>query len=120
LVRLASAGLASYLGGFRGRDIVNLAITSNARGGPGIVLASVVFDAGIINAPFFTSLVVTAVLTSQFAGWWLGYTLRRGLPLLSDSDLRRRGKTVEGILSEDSNPVHAGSVVAAAGSDHRA
>jgi Kef-type K+ transport system membrane component KefB len=120
LVRLASAGLASYLGGFRGRDIVNLAITSNARGGPGIVLASVAFDAGIINAPFFTSLVVTAVLTSQFAGWWLGYTLRRGWPLLGDSDLRRRGITVEGIPSEDANPVHAGSVVLAAGSDHRA
>ena len=77
-------------------------------------------DAGIINAPFFTSLVVTAVLTSQLAGWWLGYTLRRGLPLLSDSDLRRRGTTLEGILSEDANPVHAGSVVVAARSDHRA
>ena len=101
-------------------DIVNLAITSNARGGPGIVLASVALDAGIINAPFFTSLVVTAVLTSQLAGWWLGYTLRRGLPLLSDSDLRRRGTTLEGILSEDANPVHAGSVVVAARSDHRA
>ena len=120
LVRLASAGLASHLAGFRGRDIVNLAITSNARGGPGIVLASVALDAGIINAPFFTSLVVTAVLTSQLAGWWLGYTLRRGLPLLSDSDLRRRGTTLEGILSEDANPVHAGSVVVAARSDHRA
>ncbi len=118
LIQLAAVGLASYLGGFRGRDILNLAITSNARGGPGIVLASVAFDAGIINAPFFTSLVVTAVLTSQFAGWWLGYTLRQGWPLLSDSDLRRQGKTLEGNIYEDEDPVHVGAVVVAAGS-HR-
>jgi len=116
LLRLAAVGVASYLGGFRGRDILNLAITSNARGGPGIVLASVAFDAGIINAPFFTSLVVTAILTSQFAGWWLGHTLRMGWPLLSDSDLRRRGMTLEGNIDEDEDPVHAGAVVVAAGS----
>ena len=35
--------------GFRGLDLINLAITTNARGGPGIVLASVAFDAGIIS-----------------------------------------------------------------------
>jgi Kef-type K+ transport system membrane component KefB len=119
LIQLAAVGLASYLGGFRGRDILNLAITSNARGGPGIILASVAFDAGIINAPFFTSLVVTAILTSQFAGWWLADTLRRGLPLLSNSDLRLRGKTLDGTHYENPNPVHAGAVVAAAGSHHR-
>jgi Kef-type K+ transport system membrane component KefB len=119
LVRLGALGLASYVGGFRGRDILNLAITANARGGPGIVLASVAFDAGIINAPFFTSLVVTAILTSQLAGWWLAYTLRRGWPLLGDSDLRSRGKTTIGSLYEDPDPVHAGAVVVAAGSHHR-
>lgn len=120
LIRLAGFGLASYLGGFRGRDILNLVITSNARGGPGIVLASVAFDAGFINAPFFTTLVVTAILTSQFAGWWLGHTLRQGWPLLSNSDLRRQGKTMEGITHEDENPVHVGPVVVAAGSHHGA
>jgi Kef-type K+ transport system membrane component KefB len=95
LIQLAAVGLASRLAGFRGRDIINLAVTSNARGGPGIVLASVAFDAGIINAPFFTSLVVTAILTSQFAGWWLGWTIRKGYPLLSGADLRRKGHTVD-------------------------
>ncbi len=48
------------------------------------MLASVAFEAGIINGAFFTTLVLTAVLTSQFAGWWLGYVLRRGWPLLRD------------------------------------
>ena len=118
VIRLLSVGLAARCGGFRGRDVFNLAFTSNARGGPGIVLASVAFDAGIINAAFFTSLVVTAIVTSQFAGWWLGHTLRKGWPLLSDSDLRRRGMTPEGNIDENEDSVHAGAVVVAAGS-HR-
>jgi Kef-type K+ transport system membrane component KefB len=49
IVCLLSVGLAARLAGFRGLAIVNLAVTSNARGGPGIVLASVAFDAGIIS-----------------------------------------------------------------------
>jgi Kef-type K+ transport system membrane component KefB len=81
---LASISLATRLAGFRGLEIVNLAVASNARGGPGIVLASVAFEAGIINGAFFTTLVLTAVLTSQFAGWWLGFVLRKGWPLLRD------------------------------------
>jgi Kef-type K+ transport system membrane component KefB len=83
VVVLLSIGLAARLAGFRGLDIVNLAMTCNARGGPGIVLASVAFDAGIISAPFFTTLVVTAVLTSQACGVWLDFVLRKGWPLLA-------------------------------------
>jgi Kef-type K+ transport system membrane component KefB len=83
LARFASVWLAARFAGFRGLDVLNLAVTANARGGPGIVLASVAFDAGIINAAFFTTLVVTAVLTSQVCGVWLDAVLRRGRPLLS-------------------------------------
>ena len=83
LVKIVSVSLAGRLAGFRGLDLTNLAITTNARGGPGIVLASVAFDAGIISPTFYTTLVVAAVLTSQIAGAWLDYVLRRGLPLLS-------------------------------------
>jgi Kef-type K+ transport system membrane component KefB len=49
-VKLASAGLGARLAGFGIRNSVNLATALNARGGPGIVIASVAFDAGIINA----------------------------------------------------------------------
>ena len=49
----------------------------------GIVLASVAFDAGIINAKFYTAGVLVAVITSRFAGAWLEYVLHRGRPLLS-------------------------------------
>jgi len=83
IVKILSVSLAGRFAGFRGLDLVNLAITTNARGGPGIVLASVAFDAGLISATFYTTLVVAAVVTSQFAGAWLDYVLRRGWPLLS-------------------------------------
>ena len=85
LLALLSVGLAAKLAGFRGLDIVNIAITTNARGGPGIVLASVAYDAGIINAAFYTTLVLAAVLTSQAAGVWLRFVLSRGWPLLSSN-----------------------------------
>lgn len=82
-VKIASVSLAGRCAGFRGLDLVNLAITTNARGGPGIVLASVAFDAGIISTKFYTTLVVAAVVTSQIAGAWLDYVLRKGWPLLA-------------------------------------
>jgi K+:H+ antiporter len=83
VIKIISVSMAGRFAGFRGLDLINLALTTNARGGPGIVLASVAFDAGIINATFYTTLVLAAVLTSQLAGAWLEYVLRRGWPLLS-------------------------------------
>lgn len=85
LLALLSVGLAAKLAGFKGLDIVNLAVTTNARGGPGIVLASVAYDAGIINAAFYTTLVLTAILTSQVAGAWLRFVLYKGWPLLNEN-----------------------------------
>ena len=82
-IKILSVSLAGRLAGFRGLDLINLAITTNARGGPGIVLASVAFDAGIISPKFYTTLVLAAVLTSQMAGAWLDYVMRKGWPLLS-------------------------------------
>lgn len=81
-VKIASVSLAGRFAGFRGLDLINLAITTNARGGPGIVLASVAFEAGIISPKFYTTLVLAAVLTSQVAGAWLDYVLRKGWHLL--------------------------------------
>jgi Kef-type K+ transport system membrane component KefB len=84
-VKILSVSMAARFAGFRGLDTINLAITTNARGGPGIVLASVAFDAGIISPQFYTTLVIAAVLTSQMAGVWLDYVLRKGWPLLSQT-----------------------------------
>ena len=52
--KILSVSLAGRFAGFRGLDLINFAITTNARGGPGIVLASVAFDAGIISPKFYT------------------------------------------------------------------
>jgi Kef-type K+ transport system membrane component KefB len=84
-VKLLAVALGSRLAGFRGLDIVNLAVATNARGGPGIVLASVAFEAGIISSAFYTTLVLVAVFTSQAAGAWLEFVLRRGWALLGES-----------------------------------
>ena len=86
VVKILSVSLAGRFAGFRGLDLINLAVTTNARGGPGIVLASVAFDAGIISPAFYTTLVVAAVLTSQMAGAWLDYVLKKGWPLLAPAE----------------------------------
>ena len=96
-VKMLSVALAGRFAGFRGLELINLGITTNARGGPGIVLASVAFDAGIISSKFYTTLVVAAVLTSQFAGAWLDYVLRKGWPLLRSAP----SKDSVGIPAED-------------------
>ena len=98
LVKVFSVSLAGRFAGFRGLDLLNLAITTNARGGPGIVLASVAFDAGIISQQFYTTLVLAAVLTSQVAGAWLDYVLRKGWPLLTPV----AASASEIVLAEDS------------------
>lgn len=58
-----------------------IALATNARGGPGIVLASVAFGAGIVSERFYTSLVLLAIVTSMVAGTWLGHLVRSGVTL---------------------------------------
>lgn len=50
---------------------INFAVTMNARGGPGIVLATVAYSYEIINVEFFTVLILTTMLSSLIAGYWL-------------------------------------------------
>ena len=50
---------------------LSLGITMNARGGPGIVLATTAFAYNIINIEFFTVLIITTMLSSMIAGYWL-------------------------------------------------
>lgn len=59
----------------------NLGVALNARGGPGIVLASVSFDAGIVDQGFYAVLVMLAIVTSLLAGSWLGRVVRSNSPL---------------------------------------
>ena len=50
----------------------------NARGGPGIVLASLAYEAAIINESFYAILVMLSLVTSLVAGSWLDLVTRRG------------------------------------------
>lgn len=95
ILSLLTSGLAARLAGFRGLDTFNIALTVNARGGPGIVLATVAYDEGIINGGFYTALVLTAVFTSQVAGSWLRYVLSKGWPLLSTNPTETWSATAE-------------------------
>ena len=57
--------------------IVNFAVTMNARGGPGIVLATVAYSYEIISVEFFTVLILTTMLSSLIAGYWLRYQQKK-------------------------------------------
>jgi Kef-type K+ transport system membrane component KefB len=79
-----SVFLGAKLAGESGMSALNIAVALNARGGPGIVLASITYGAGVINEKFFTSLVVLAIVSSQAAGVWVDRFYVRRL----DPDLR--------------------------------
>jgi K+:H+ antiporter len=70
-VKAASVFAGARLAGETPRLSLHLAVAVNARGGPGIVLASVAYDAGIIDRSFFATLVMLSIVTSLLAGWWL-------------------------------------------------
>ncbi|HEV2150659.1 MAG TPA: cation:proton antiporter [Longimicrobiaceae bacterium] len=77
-VKLLGTYLGAWWAGEPPRSAANLAVAMNARGGPGIVLASVALDAGIVSEALYTSLVMLAVATSALAGWWLRREVERG------------------------------------------
>ncbi|MFB7057108.1 cation:proton antiporter [Streptomyces vinaceus] len=104
-VKAASVYVGARWAGRPPDNAVNLAIAMNARGGPGIVLATLAYDAEIINATLFTTLVLTAVFTSLMAGSWLERAVRAGQlprtngadPLPSPSAATRRPEPAEAV-----------------------
>ncbi|KAA2252852.1 cation:proton antiporter [Solihabitans fulvus] len=71
VAKSASVWLGARLAGESNRSALDFAVALNARGGPGIVLATVTLAAGVINEDFFTVLVLLSIVTSEFAGLWL-------------------------------------------------
>jgi Kef-type K+ transport system membrane component KefB len=71
---------------------INLGIAINNRGGPGIVLSSVAYSAGIINQEFFAILVMLALVTSWFPGTWLRIVLNKGWRLMPDDEIVEKSK----------------------------
>jgi Kef-type K+ transport system membrane component KefB len=91
----------------------SLAIAMNARGGPGIVLASTAYAAGIINQTFFVSLVMLSVITSLLAGSWLERVADRlagagGRPAPGTAELAvAEGEGTEGTADGSTGPLAA-------------
>ena len=74
--------ITSKMLGYGWKTAANLAMTLNDRGGPGIVVATLAFDFGIINESFFVTLVLLAILTSIITGSWLRYVLSKKWKLM--------------------------------------
>lgn len=97
VVKSASAYAGARLAGEPRHSSRYIALATNARGGPGIVLASVAFGAGIVSDAFYTSLVLLAIVTSMLTGSWLGRIVRSGRPLREESLVAvRRGRAPTG------------------------
>jgi Kef-type K+ transport system membrane component KefB len=71
VAKAASVYLGARLARATPTHSVNLAVALNARGGPGIVLASVAYEAEVVDQRFYACLVMLAVVTSLLAGTWL-------------------------------------------------
>jgi len=61
---------------------LNICVAMTTRGGPGIVLATVAFDIGIINEVLFVTMVLVAIVTSILSGYWFRYVLSKGWELI--------------------------------------
>lgn len=72
---------------------VNFGFAMNTRGGPGIVLATVAFDVGLISEEFFVALVLIAIVTSLAAGYWFRFVLAKGWDLLNGPEASERGSS---------------------------
>jgi Kef-type K+ transport system membrane component KefB len=68
---------------------INITVAMNARGGPGIVLATIAFDLGIINQTLFVTMILIALVTSLMAGSWFKYVISNGWPLLKGERIRQ-------------------------------
>ncbi|MDA0785720.1 MAG: cation:proton antiporter [Proteobacteria bacterium] len=77
LVKIASVALAARLVRTSTSRALDFGITMNARGGPGIVLASVAHATGIIDDSLFVAFVLASVFTSLVTGSWLRWRLSR-------------------------------------------
>ena len=101
-IKAGSVYLGARLAGETGTSSLNLAVALNARGGPGIVVASVAYGAGIIGQSFYAVLVMLAIVTSLFAGSWLAHVPKERL--LAEQRSPRLWRAARGPAPEPSDP----------------
>ena len=71
IIKISGVTISGLISKMKMRDAKNLGIALNARGGPGIVLASIGLSAKLINESYFVTLVLAALITSWMAAIWL-------------------------------------------------
>ena len=82
-VKALSIYAGARLAGETPKSAVHLAVAMNARGGPGIVLASLAYEAKIVNESFYAILVMLSLVTSLLAGSWLDAAVLVTMPAMS-------------------------------------
>jgi Kef-type K+ transport system membrane component KefB len=75
VIKIASVTLFSRFASISWGSAIDYGVTMNARGGPGIVLASLAFAGGIIDEALFVALVVVSIASSLVSGVWLKFRL---------------------------------------------
>jgi Kef-type K+ transport system membrane component KefB len=70
-IKIVSVAIVARLTFKRWTVALDYGISMNARGGPGIILASLAFEAKIIDSALFTTFVFVSLMTSATAGLWL-------------------------------------------------
>ncbi len=76
-VKLVGTYIGARYADFAKDYSMDMSVAMIAKGGPGIVLAMVAIDAGIISESFYTSLILTVILTSVIVGTWLDRAKQR-------------------------------------------
>lgn len=85
-IKLLSCTIAARASGTSWIRSVDYGIAMNTRGGPGIVLASIAYAAGIIDDRMFTALVLASIVTSLAAGLWLRWRLAQDPRAFTESE----------------------------------
>ncbi|MGP3991714.1 cation:proton antiporter [Streptomyces sp. 3N207] len=105
VVKFGSVWAGALLAGKSPSWSAHFAVAMNARGGPGIILASVTYGAGIINGQFFVALMLLSILTSQLAGAWLTRALTRDPGFVSEGRPKAPAKGDGGTTTAKELPV---------------
>ncbi len=81
-LKIIGAFVSARFNGLSTSTAITFGVCMNARGGPGIVLATTALAAGAISSEFACTLILSAVVTSVLAALWLGVARQRE-PLLT-------------------------------------
>ena len=71
IIKIAGVTISGMMTKVSFKNSFNFGMALNARGGPGIVLASIGLSTKLINESFFVTLILTALITSWLAAFWL-------------------------------------------------